>query len=53
MIDCLRAYGAKIFVVAYDADLATNRMVLRAQERVVHALCEEGLGVAVAGWSGY
>lgn len=50
MIDCLKAYGAKIFVVSYDADLATNRMVLRAQERVVHALCEEGLGVAVAGW---
>lgn len=50
MIDTLIQNGAKIFVVAYDADKEINKHVLAAQQNVVEALKQEGIIVGICNW---
>lgn len=49
-IDILKGAGARLIIVAYDADKESNRNVLNAQNMLVDALKREGIMVAVAGW---
>lgn len=50
IIDAMVEKGTKMFVVAYDADKATNQMVLDFEKRLVDALKEKNLTVAIADW---
>ncbi len=49
-VDILKEAGARLIIVAYDADKETNKNVLNAQNMLVEALKKEGIMVAVAGW---
>lgn len=42
--------GVELFVVAYDADKDTNQMVLEFEEKLVDALKEKNVRVAIADW---
>lgn len=50
LIDLLAAAGVKMFVVAYDADKAVNKAVLRQQHNLIEKIKEEGFMVATAEW---
>ena len=52
LIDMLAAAGVKMFVVAYDADKAVNKAVMRQQENLICKIKEEGFMVATAEWDG-
>lgn len=50
VVDILRNKGCQLFIVAYDADLATNQQVLKNQQAAIKMLIEEGVMVGVAKW---
>ena len=50
IIDEMVKKGTELFIVAYDADKATNQMVLDFEKRLVNALKEKDLRVAIADW---
>lgn len=49
-IDLLKQQNITMFVVAYDADVASNNAVFRQQYNVTKALRNEGFEVGVACW---
>lgn len=49
-IDALKEKGVTMFVVAYDADAASNNAVFRQQYNVIRAIRKQGFEVGVAGW---
>lgn len=50
LIDFLKEAGVKMFVVAYDADKAVNKAVMKQQDNLIDKLKEEGFMVATAEW---
>lgn len=49
-IDILIKKGVGIFIVAFDADAATNEAVLKYESKTIQAIKKEGLAVGVAKW---
>lgn len=50
LVDKLKVKGTALFLVAYDADKEVNERVLRAQQKVMDALSNEGFSVGVCNW---
>lgn len=51
LVDKMKARGTKLFLIAYDADKEVNERVLRAQQKVMDALVNEGFSVGVCNWN--
>ena len=49
-IDYLQKRGVVMFVVAFDADKATNAAVLKNERQTIQAIKDEGFAVGVANW---
>ena len=51
VIDHAIELGAKVFVIAYDADKSINAKVLQCEDALVERLKEKGLQIALADWN--
>lgn len=51
IIDYVIERGAKVFVIAYDADKAINAKVLQCESALVERLREKGVQIALADWN--
>lgn len=49
-VDMMRKKGAKIAVIAFDADKAVNPMVMRCFDKLAELLLKEGFTVYSAEW---
>lgn len=51
IIDHVIALGARVFVIAYDADKSINAKVLQCEGALVERLKEKGVQIALADWN--
>ncbi len=51
VVDELGKRGAKLYVIAYDADKNSNILVLNAEKSLVKMALQKGLKIAVAEWN--
>ena len=50
MLEYLKNKGTQCFIIAFDADKATNEAVMKAEQKAIEALKAEGLFVGIAEW---